>query len=85
MLLLSKHRRKHVQTTGFFFTYTSQQSTLPRNIRAGKISLEIDMKAISKPYKKIFQCLGEMIARLVKRYRQPSAMDTKSIYCLLIN
>ena len=36
-----------------FFIYTSQQSTLAPNIRTGKISLEIDMKAISKPKKKI--------------------------------
>ena len=30
-----------------------QQSTLQPNIRTGKISLEIDMTAISKPKKKI--------------------------------
>ena len=36
-----------------FIIYTSQQSTLQPNIRTGKISLEIDMKAISKPKKKI--------------------------------
>ena len=36
-----------------FIIHTSQQSTLPPNIRTGKMSLEIDMKAISKPKKKI--------------------------------
>ena len=30
-----------------------QQRTLPPNIRTGKMALEIDMKAISKPKKKI--------------------------------
>ena len=38
-----------------FFIYTSQQSTLPPNFRTGKISQEIDMKAILKPKKKIAQ------------------------------
>ena len=32
------------------FSHISQQSTLPPHIRIGKMSLEIDMKAISKRY-----------------------------------
>ena len=59
-LLLGKHRRhKHAEAPFIFFLiYTSQQSALPPNIRTGKISLEINMKSISKPKTKIFECLN---------------------------
>ena len=53
------HRHKHAQTTSFFI-YMSQQSTFRPNIRTGKISLEIDMKAISKPKKKLHPLLRVM-------------------------
>ena len=37
--ILSEHCHKHAQTTFAFLIYTSKQSTLPRDIRTGKISL----------------------------------------------